>query len=534
MTGDRGGCGRVLLADPEPTVMPELTRALRSRGLDVAKANSYRGVVLSVAARPPDAVVLGFHPDVTVELAARLKERAEPPPPEVVGVLPGRGARAPDPAAPVDDWLMRPVRALDAAARVHARIRARADRIELRRENRELEALVELSRILSAGTDLDGLLDLAAARIAEALGARRCSILLLDERDRGSAVVAASSDGPAPRGRRIDLSAYPEVRWVVEKASVLIVPDVRNEGLLEEVRDALSGLPHDAEMLFPILDRDRPVGVLFVRDAREGRAFPEHEVHFCRIVANTIGPTLGAARQLRQALIDSRRERWLRAEAEGRLERQRFLVDALDGAPVGLAAVDPARAVLFVNRTAADLLGLPAESLVGRPLAECFAPEAADTLDRLCFSPAGPEALPLRQPVPGGPRWVRLAFTRMPGEEQARIAVFHDVSEQRDVEELLRATAGRLAESERRAALAALAGAAAHELNQPLTAIMGTIELAEVRGQVPEELKSIHASLYAEAERMAEIVKRIGGITRFTTTPYVGGSEILDLRRSSE
>ena len=39
--------------------------------------------------------------------------------------------------------------------------------------------------------------------------------------------------------------------------------------------------------------------------------------------------------------------------------------------------------------------------------------------------------------------------------------------------------------------------------------------------------------LRKEAERMAEIVKKLGQITRYETTEYVEGAKIIDLDRSS-
>jgi hypothetical protein len=38
----------------------------------------------------------------------------------------------------------------------------------------------------------------------------------------------------------------------------------------------------------------------------------------------------------------------------------------------------------------------------------------------------------------------------------------------------------------------------------------------------------------AEAERMAEIVRKIGKITKYETKPYVGQTKILDLDKTSE
>ena len=39
--------------------------------------------------------------------------------------------------------------------------------------------------------------------------------------------------------------------------------------------------------------------------------------------------------------------------------------------------------------------------------------------------------------------------------------------------------------------------------------------------------------IYREAERMAEIVRKIGKITRYETKAYVGDAKILDLDKAS-
>ncbi len=90
----------------------------------------------------------------------------------------------------------------------------------------------------------------------------------------------------------------------------------------------------------------------------------------------------------------------------------------------------------------------------------------------------------------------------------------------------------RLLESEKSAVLVALAGTAAHELNQPLTSVMGYAELLK-RRMPPEDpdLRAVEV-IYREAERMADIVRKIGRITRFETKAYVGGAQIVDLERS--
>ena len=88
--------------------------------------------------------------------------------------------------------------------------------------------------------------------------------------------------------------------------------------------------------------------------------------------------------------------------------------------------------------------------------------------------------------------------------------------------------------SEKQAVVAELAGAAAHELNQPLTSILGYVELIERRLDSDARDARAIGVIRSEAERMAEIVKKIGRITRYETKEYVGAANILDLDASAD
>src|SRR5208283_4878081 len=86
---------------------------------------------------------------------------------------------------------------------------------------------------------------------------------------------------------------------------------------------------------------------------------------------------------------------------------------------------------------------------------------------------------------------------------------------------------------ERQAIVAELAGAAAHELNQPLTSVMAYAELLKRRLEPETGPYSAAEVIFNEAERMAEIVRKIGKITKYETKSYVGRARILDLDRSA-
>ncbi len=118
------------------------------------------------------------------------------------------------------------------------------------------------------------------------------------------------------------------------------------------------------------------------------------------------------------------------------------------------------------------------------------------------------------------------------GEPQATFGIFTDLRERLEIENDLARTRLELVQREREAIAAQLAGAAAHELNQPLTSVMTSIELLKRKLAGEELYGKLVQTITDEADRMAQIVRKIGRITKYETTTYVGSTEILDLDRA--
>ncbi len=74
-----------------------------------------------------------------------------------------------------------------------------------------------------------------------------------------------------------------------------------------------------------------------------------------------------------------------------------------------------------------------------------------------------------------------------------------------------------------------MAGATAHELNQPLMALLGNIDLMEVNKDDPKKLDSCMAQIEEAGRRMADIVKRIQTVRHVETRPYLGETPIINL-----
>jgi PAS domain S-box-containing protein len=79
-----------------------------------------------------------------------------------------------------------------------------------------------------------------------------------------------------------------------------------------------------------------------------------------------------------------------------------------------------------------------------------------------------------------------------------------------------------------------LAGAAWHELNQPLQVILGQCELLQMELPPDHPAKVRTALMEEEIERLLAIIRRIEKITRYETVAYVGQEPIIDLDKAAD
>lgn len=102
------------------------------------------------------------------------------------------------------------------------------------------------------------------------------------------------------------------------------------------------------------------------------------------------------------------------------------------------------------------------------------------------------------------------------GRHQAKEALKATATDlKRTVEELKRANKKiinqqkSVIEEERLKVLLQLSGATAHELNQPLTALMDNVELMQLTRKIPEKLQKYMEGIEGAGQKISEIIKRI-------------------------
>jgi PAS domain S-box-containing protein len=220
-----------------------------------------------------------------------------------------------------------------------------------------------------------------------------------------------------------------------------------------------------------------------------------------------------------------------------------FLERLIDSTVDAIIAADMRGQIILFNQGAERLFGYRARDVIGKkPVWELYESGGGKQIMRMLRSTSyggvGRLDAARREVKIASGETVPVSMTASivyEGErEVATVGILADLRERIRMEQRLLDAQQKLQLSEKQALVAELAGAAAHELNQPLTSIIGYAQLIERQAQdkAAAHLRAVGVIL-SEAERMAGIVKKIGRITKYETTEYVGSAKMLDLDRAA-
>lgn len=210
-------------------------------------------------------------------------------------------------------------------------------------------------------------------------------------------------------------------------------------------------------------------------------------------------------------------------------QRYRDLVEQSRGL---ICIHDLAGVLLSVNRAAAERLGYTPDELVGRSMGDLLAPtvrhlfpeylarirrDATDEGLMLVVTRGGDERIwtysNVRGREPGGPDYV--------------LGHAHDITD-------IKRSDARAGEAEALRSVGQLALATAHEINNPLTVIIASLQLMVTRGQVPESAAAYVQRAIKSAEQIRDTVRNMSRITRLELSrqsPQLPA--VLDLTKSS-
>ena len=227
------------------------------------------------------------------------------------------------------------------------------------------------------------------------------------------------------------------------------------------------------------------------------------------------------------------RTAWLRAEAERQraeaLAAEKRYHSLVENVPVGIFRSTPSGQILDANPALAEMLKFKdREALLAINAASLYVdPEARERGHRLRDDAGVTRDFQVElRTNDGGTVWVRMnARAYRDGDQEYWEGTIEDITNHRRAE-----AAERQAETLR--AVAQLANAAAHEINNPLSVIIGRLELLR-RDLAPDQQARV-AQVMDASKQIAKIITHMGRLTRLETLDDVPASPMLDLRRSAE
>jgi PAS domain S-box-containing protein len=287
------------------------------------------------------------------------------------------------------------------------------------------------------------------------------------------------------------------------RAQQVIVSDIATDPLWADFREV--ALPHSLRACCstPIFSTDGDVIATFAMYSREPRSPSEREQRIVEQITHLAG--IAIQRKLDE---DKRRD----SEDQWRA--------VFENNPIMSFVVDAAGTVVSVNPSGAEQLGYTVDELIGRSMRHLFHEadrEAVQTHVAACFEPLGhARSWELRKVRKDGTIiYVRetARAIRRTGREPVVLVVCEDITERKRAEDALHRAQAELAHVTRLTTLGELAASIAHEVNQPLAAIVADANaslnwLAAAEPEL-ERVRETLAAIATDGHRAADVIQRI-------------------------
>src|SRR3984957_3365043 len=234
--------------------------------------------------------------------------------------------------------------------------------------------------------------------------------------------------------------------------------------------------------------------------------------------SRAVWDTAGNVIRYQGTLVDITEKRNMERELA---QQEEFRSRLLESFPDLILVVDLGERYTFVSSRARDLLGYQPQEMLGKKISE-LEDHSPDLASLYHIIVSGQQAFSSAEfgakHRDGNWRTMRAAGSQLvdgEGKISGVIISVRDITIERKLEQ-------QVVQSERLAAMGAMIGGVAHELNNPLTSILGNSELLQDT-ETNETSRKQLAMLQREARRAAEIVQNL---TYFSRPPAPGKSRI--------
>ncbi|MBI5043097.1 MAG: GAF domain-containing protein [Nitrospirae bacterium] len=378
--------------------------------------------------------------------------------------------------------------------------------------------LLQTSELISNHTTVNQLLKRIANIIPWLINSDWCCTYLWDEKE---AVfipdeISLTDDSLVSffRGLVIKPGTVKIADKIFSARSPIVIEDVRNSGLFPQVY--INTLNVKSALITPFVSKGDVMGFMNIAFAQAAHSFTTKEIAIAKGIANQVAVALENIR--------------LNEEIKESEERYRALVE---NATDAITSIDLDGVVISWNSAAERLYGYSKEDVIGKKIS--IVPE-----DRTSELPMFFENVSKGKTISNfetkrrhkDGRLIDVSLTISPIKDEKReiigfSGISRDITEKRQLEE-------KRIQLEKEAALVELAGAAAHEINQPLTSILARTDLLMTEMPKEEPLYRSIKVISDEAKRIASLVQQIGNISKYKTKSYIGKETTKDIEGAAK
>ncbi len=356
---------------------------------------------------------------------------------------------------------------------------------DLQRRYHQMAALQDAVKAINSELELKHMLDLLIGVCIGLLDADRSAICLFEDKSARLRCIA-SENLSSPFIEVLERHSIwpPDVK---EPPPPLVVSDVLKEPVLADIRGRLVDEGISSLMYLPLYHRRRLMGVLAVF-YNEPHSFSPGEVALAQTLADQAAVAIGNALLFQE--VKKAGEEW---EA------------TFNAIQDGVVIVDSKHHIRRANEAFARMVGASLKEIVGRKCHEVL--HKLHGLHALCpavqvFESAEPKTIEIEEQSLG----LVLRITHYPildasGKPVGMVIVHRDITEERRLQE-------HLFQTEKLASLGRMAAGLAHELNNPLTSVLGYAAVLQ-KEELPEETKQILREIENQARRASNIVRAV-------------------------
>jgi len=357
----------------------------------------------------------------------------------------------------------------------------------------DLVALQEVNKIISRGFDLEDIIRRIVVEGKRLVKTSQCHLFLLDDRQE-RLVGSASTQAENLDIRRVMIplsEPSTAITALTEKRTMAVdaVPPV--EGPVQALMESMGW---SAAIFAPLITKEQAIGVLICSDDSRERRFSQEEISRAETLAHQAAIALENAR-LFQVVSRSQKE-W------------ETTFDAMQDC---VSVHDPSGKVIRANVALARRLKTIPQKVIGKYCSELYCTAGPD----------GPRCGHIGSLQSEGLIVEEVELPEMGGTFQVSVGPWYDKNNRlvgsihvaKDIsnEKLLQQ---QLIQSEKLSAIGELISGIAHELNNPLTGVMGYSQLLQMRGDLDERAKDSLVKINNLATRCQRIVQNLLSFAR--------------------